>query len=276
MKAVEKAIWYIESHYREGVTLDTLANVAGVSKYHLSRMFCYAVGLPVSKYLRLRRLSTAAFALASGEPDILELALSLGYGSHEAFSRAFKEHFEATPEQVRSQGHVDNLKILEPVSMEPTQSVKLADPCTETRGEISLLGNSRHYPFEKVSGIPEQWQSFAQLLPTICKHPAPTTFGVIYNGSDDSFDYFSGIEANQCVDNPREVIRIDLAPQTYLVFEHSAHVASVRETCAAIWSDWLPNADTQMVEAPWFERYGESFDPITGMGGLEIWIPVVQ
>ena len=71
MKAINKAIWYIENHYRDQVSLDALAEVAGVSRYHLSRMFCYAVGQPISRYIRLRRLSTTAIALAAGESDIL-------------------------------------------------------------------------------------------------------------------------------------------------------------------------------------------------------------
>ena len=78
MKAVEKAVWYIENHYREEISLDDLARLSGVSRYHLSRIFCYAVGQPISRYVRLRRLSRAAESLASGERDILNLALSVG------------------------------------------------------------------------------------------------------------------------------------------------------------------------------------------------------
>jgi len=51
-------------------------------------------------------------------------------------------------------------------------------------------------------------------------------------------------------------------------------VAKLRETCDAIWSDWLPSSDKTVVEAPWFERYGEQFNAVTGSGGLEVWIPV--
>ena len=128
MKAINKAIWYIENHYREQVSLEALADVAGVSRYHLSRMFCYAVGQPISRYIRLRRLSTAAIALAAGETDILDLALSIGYGSHEAFTRAFKEHFAKTPEQVRSQGHTEDLDLTEAISMEHDKATTLEAP----------------------------------------------------------------------------------------------------------------------------------------------------
>ena len=274
MKAIDKAIWYIENHYREQVSLDTLADIAGVSRYHLSRIFCYAVGQPVSHYIRLRRLSEAAVALAAGEPDILDLALSLGYGSHEAFSRAFKQHFCTTPEQVRKQGHTQNLNLTTAKLMEQGKATSLAEPRLEQLGTLTIAGISRYYPFERVAEIPDQWQSFSPLIPRITDGVKPVTYGVIYNGGDDSFDYLSGVEVTTVVNAPENVVCLEISPQYYMVFRHPGHVATVRETCDAIWSDWLPASDKSIVEAPWFERYGDEFDPHTGEGGLEIWIPV--
>jgi AraC family transcriptional regulator len=274
MKPVDKAIWYIENHYREQVSLATLADVAGVSRYHLSRMFCYTVGHPVSRYLRLRRLSKAALALAAGEPDILDLALSVGYGSHEAFSRAFKEHFCRTPEQVRKQGHTNNLVLTGAKLVEQTKAITLTAPRVEQAGKLSIVGISRFYLFEDVAEIPDQWQSFASSIARIFRNAKPVTYGVIYNAGDDSFDYLSGVALPKGTDTPETLVRLDIAPQSYVVFCHPGHVATVRETCDAIWSDWLPASGRAVVEAPWFERYGDAFDPQTGEGGLEIWIPV--
>ncbi|MCB1683311.1 MAG: AraC family transcriptional regulator [Pseudomonadales bacterium] len=277
MKAVEKAVWYIENHYREEISLDDLARLSGVSRYHLSRIFCYAVGQPISRYVRLRRLSRAAESLASGERDILNLALSVGYSSHEAFTRAFKSHFHKTPEQVRSQRHTDDLEIMEPILMKSTEATTLAEPRYETLSrKLSIVGISRYYPFEKVAEIPDQWQSFAPFIPRVTSAGKPATYGIIYNGSDTSYDYLSGVELPKGADSPENLVRLDIAPQTYAVFEHSGHVANVRDTCDAIWSDWLPGSKQTVVEAPWFEKYGDSFNPQTGEGGLEIWIPVAR
>jgi AraC family transcriptional regulator len=274
MKAIDKAIWYIENHYREPICLDSLADVAGVSRYHLSRIFCYAVGQPISRYIRLRRLSTAAIALAAGETDILDLALSVGYGSHEAFTRAFKEHFSSTPEQIRKQGHVDNLTLTVAVSMEQKKTMSIAKPRIEQLDDLTFVGISRHYPFAKVAEIPDQWQSFTPLIAQVTDNPSPATYGVIYNGGDDSFDYLSCVELPAKEDPPQNMVVLKVPAQTYLVFWHPGHVATLRESCHAIWSDWLPASDKSMVEAPWIERYGQEFDPETGAGGVEIWIPV--
>jgi len=275
MKAVEKVVWYIENHYCEEISLDELAQLAGVSRYHLSRIFCYAVGQPISRYIRLRRLSRAALSLALGEADILDLALSVGYGSHEAFTRAFKSHFHKTPEQVRSQRHTNDLDLMEPVLMESKKATTLEEPRYEAlSSKLSIVGISRYYPFERVAEIPDQWQSFVPIIPRVTSAGKPVTYGVIYNGSDSSFDYLSGVELPKGADVPENLVRIDIATQSYAVFQHDGHVASVRDTCDAIWSDWLPASSKSVIEAPWFERYGESFSPQTGEGGLEIWIPI--
>ncbi len=274
MKAIDKALWYIENHYREQISLDDLAALAGVSRYHLSRIFCYAVGEPISRYVRLRRLSTAAIELAAGETDILGLALSVGYGSHEAFTRAFKEHFAATPEQVRAQGHTNNLKLMEATAMEQSKATDIPQPRIEQSGALKIVGTSRYYPFERVAEIPDQWQSFAPLIPRVTPEKDPVTYGVIYNADDASFDYMSGVELPGGVETPENMVSLTISAQSYAVFQHAGHVSALRETCDAIWSDWLPASEQTPVEAPWFERYGEQFDPLSGNGGLEIWIPV--
>src|SRR6201996_8184951 len=120
MNPAQKALWYIEGHLAEPLTLDEIAGVAGVSRFHLVRAFTAATGLPVMRYVRARRLTEAARALANGAPDILRLALDADYGSHEAFTRAFRDHFGATPEAVRAGACLDRLTLQEPVMIDST------------------------------------------------------------------------------------------------------------------------------------------------------------
>jgi AraC family transcriptional regulator len=158
--------------------------------------------------------------------------------------------------------------------MKTSNATSLSDPRFETVGKLSIVGISRHYRFGDLGEIPDQWQSFVPLMARVTSEPKPTTYGVIYNGDDDGVDYLSGIELPRGSETPGNLVRLDMAPQRYAVFEHPGHVATVRDTCSAIWSTWLPTSGVDVVEAPWFERYGARFDPITGAGGLEIWIPV--
>src|SRR5215467_9489602 len=84
MNPAQKALWYIESHLATDLTLDEISGVAGVSRFHMVRAFAAATGFSVMRYVRARRLTEAARALAAGAPDILSLALDADYGSHEA------------------------------------------------------------------------------------------------------------------------------------------------------------------------------------------------
>jgi AraC family transcriptional regulator len=96
MNPAERALWYIESHFARDISLDDVASVGGVTRYHMTRAFAAMTGMPVMAYARARRLSEAAKVLAKGAPDILAVALDAGYGSHEAFTRAFRDQFGIT------------------------------------------------------------------------------------------------------------------------------------------------------------------------------------
>jgi AraC family transcriptional regulator len=120
MNPVQKALWFVESHSRDPITLEDIAKACNVSAFHLTRAFAATMGLSLMRYVRSRRLSEAARQLAQGADDILSVAIHVGYGSHEAFTRAFREQFALTPEQVRAQGHLNNISMTEAIVMNTT------------------------------------------------------------------------------------------------------------------------------------------------------------
>ena len=75
-----QAIGYIEEHLTQDVDYEEAARIACCSQYHFQRMFGYMAGLPLSEYIRRRRMSRAAADLQSGE-KILDVALKYGYAS---------------------------------------------------------------------------------------------------------------------------------------------------------------------------------------------------
>ena len=128
MNAIEKALWFIESHFASQITLEDLAKAGGVSRFHVTRAFGAATGLSIMRYVRGRRLTEAAKALSNGAPDILAVALDAGYGSHEAFTRAFRDEFGVTPETIRAQGHLKTIELVGPIKMNETPLLKLESP----------------------------------------------------------------------------------------------------------------------------------------------------
>src|ERR1700687_2227853 len=142
MSPTQKALWFIESHLGASLALDDVADVAGVSRFHLVRAFAAATGFPVMRYVRARRLTEAARALARGAPDILALALDADYGSHEAFTRAFRDHFGVTPEAVGASTRLDHIKLQEPILMDSTLTDNLQAPRFETSKPLLVAGIS--------------------------------------------------------------------------------------------------------------------------------------
>src|SRR6202163_1391883 len=140
MNPAQNELWFIENHLADALTLDEIAGVGGVSRFHMVRAFAAATGLSVMRYVRARRLSEAARALAGGAPDILSLALDADYGSHEAFTRAFRDHFGITPETVRSLACIDQIKLQEPIVMDSTVPDNLQAPRFETGKAMLVAG----------------------------------------------------------------------------------------------------------------------------------------
>jgi AraC family transcriptional regulator len=276
MNPAQKALWYIESHLARPLTLDEIAGVAGVSRFHVVRAFAAATGFSVMRYVRARRLSKAARALAAGAPDILSLALDADYSSHEAFTRAFRDHFGVTPEAVRATTCLDHLKLQEPILMDSTALEHLKAPRFETSKPLLVAGiGDRINHQNNGAGIPSQWQQFHQKVGDIPDRVGNIAYGVCCNGDDSgNFDYIAGVEVSDFSDLPREFFRARIPEQKYAVFTHSEHISTIRRTVNTIWNHWLPISGFKAADAPNFERYDEKFDPATGNGGLEIWIPV--
>ncbi|MCG8354039.1 MAG: AraC family transcriptional regulator [Kiloniellales bacterium] len=274
-KPVERALWTIEHRLGEHLSLRAVADASGVSPFHLTRVFAGATGLSVMRYVRARRLSEAARRLARDDADILSVALEAGYASHEAFTRAFREQFGLVPEAARAARSVENLRLVEPIRMNDDLKTDLQAPRIEQRPGFRVAGLSERYTFETNQGIPALWKRFAPHIGHLPGQVDAVTYGVCYNVEEDGgFDYLASVEVAHFDDLPPELDRLTIEPQNYAVFEHRGHVAEIRRTVHAIWNGWLPKAAYRQAKALDFERYDGRFDPATGEGVVEIWVPI--
>jgi AraC family transcriptional regulator len=275
MNAIEKALWFIESHFAGEIALEDLAQAGGVSRFHMTRAFGAATGLSIMRYVRGRRLTEAAKVLSNGAPDILSVALDSGYGSHEAFTRAFRDEFGVTPETIRSQGQLEKIDLIGPITLNETLRIKLEAPRFVSRQPFSVAGLGDRYTCETSAAIPSQWQRFLSQLGQLPKRVDGTAYGVCSNGDDEGkFDYVCGIEVNDSIRLPADWSRVLIPEQRYAVFFQREHISTIRSMWNAIWNDWLPESGYEATEAPNFERYGDNFNSVTGRGGFEIWLPV--
>jgi AraC family transcriptional regulator len=273
MRPIERTVWYVESHLNLAMSLNDIARIAGLSKFALTREFRATTGHTVLAYVRARRLSEAAKSLQRGAPSILDVALSAGYGSHEAFSRAFRSHFGCTPAEVRC-GCRPAPSLTEIIDMSKDDSRPPLAPRFSDHKAFQVAGLNRRFSIQDTAAIPGLWQSFGRHIGAIPGEVAGVAYGVCYNADDKSFDYLCGVEVRSSSDLPQGFIVLDVPANHYAVFHHGGHITDIHAIMRAIFSDWLPASGHQAAAAPVFERYGPEFDSRTGAGGFDIYVPL--
>ncbi|QVM93535.1 AraC family transcriptional regulator [Pseudomonas entomophila] len=274
MRGIEHILWYIESALDSDLDLSGVARHFGLSPFALSRQFVATTGWPVMRYVRARRLSRAALALREGHPDILDVALAAGYGSHEAFTRAFCDLFGVAPSQVRGQAH-DPIKLVEPLRMKALNFVPLSEPRFEHRPEFIVAGLGERFTFERNEGIVGLWQAFDPYVGRVPGQVGDFTYGLCCNpGEDGSFEYIAGVEVARTAELAANFRFFRLAARDYAVFRHLGHVSMIHQTVFTVFNQWLPASGYQAADAPEFELYSPDFDPMRGVGYVDLWIPL--
>ena len=275
MSLTNKALFVIERNLDRELSLGEIAERLGVSRFHLAHAFGESTGRAVMEYVRGRRLTEAAYALASGAEDILAVALDGGYGSHEAFTRAFKAQFGRTPEEVRKSESVAGLALVDAIRHLESKPMTLKEPRIEKAGEMLFVGLKERVEFGAMQNIAGQWQRFMAGPYHAIEHKKPgIPVGIAAATDDTGVDYVCAAEVTRFGALPKELVKVTLAPQTYAVFAHDGHITQLRETYRAIWNDWFPASGRKPADAPGLERHNETFDTRTGEGGVTIWIPL--
>ena len=98
---LEKILGYIDAHFREELTLETVARAVGVHPVTLSKSFSKLAGVGFHDYLQYSRCSYAANLIRTSELNLSEIAYESGFGSIRSFNRAFRTVFRVTPTQYR-------------------------------------------------------------------------------------------------------------------------------------------------------------------------------
>ncbi|MGF1460871.1 MAG: AraC family transcriptional regulator [Leptolyngbyaceae cyanobacterium] len=96
---------YIEAHLTDDLTLADLALIAGLSKFHFSRLFKDAIGLTPYKYVTQRRVMQAARRLRQSDSEIAQVAHQFGFTDQAHFTRVFKQIKGTTPKRFLQQSH---------------------------------------------------------------------------------------------------------------------------------------------------------------------------
>jgi AraC family transcriptional regulator len=151
----------------------------------------------------------------------------------------------------------------------------VAAPRFEQAPALLIAGLGARHAQGGDPAIPLQWQRFAPHIGHIPSQVGNVTYGVVANfDEDNSFDYIAGVEVRSFADLADGFAAIRIPARRYAVFTHRGHASGIPATMAAIWRDWLPGPGHRFADAPFFERYDRRFDPRSGDGQMELWLPL--
>jgi AraC family transcriptional regulator len=147
----------------------------------------------------------------------------------------------------------------------------------ETGKPMLIAGLRGHFTNATWAGIPAQWErliAFGKIPGMV----GSAHYGLCFN-QPGGVDYLSGVEVSSVAGLPSDFSHCEIPGQRYAVFEHREHISKLHDTLDAIHRTWAPDHELLRPSggAPdFFERYGERFDPRTGMGDIEVWIPFIK
>jgi AraC family transcriptional regulator len=135
-------------------------------------------------------------------------------------------------------------------------------------------------PFtDQPDDIPAMWQRFGPYIGNIPGQVGRVAYGVCFvnrvGDLSSCESYLTGVEVSDFSGVPSELDRISLPSQRYAVFAHRDHVSALGKTIDAIGRNWLPRSGHELADTQaFFERYGEKFEPVSGTGDIEVWLPI--
>lgn len=282
---MNKALDYVEGHLEEEISYDVAAGIACCSICHFQRMFSFITGVPISEYIRRRRMTLAAFELQNTDIKVIDLSLRFGYESPEAFSRAFMKLHGVTPRSARDKGVV--LKAYPRISFQI--SVKGAvemDYCIKEKDSFEVFGlelNTSVIDGQCYKEIPAFWQECGSngaceaLIERAGKdHNGLIDAGVTYNHNPDgTMNYMIGCVKKAGAETEGYTL-LNIPKQTWAVFstdwKSDEDDATLHDVWQRIYSEWFPTAGYEHADCDFdLEMY---FGSRGGQCSAEIWIPV--
>jgi len=272
------AINYIEEHLGEEIDLNEASKIACCSTYHFQRMFAYMADIPLSEYMRRRRMSLAAVDLQSGDNKVIDVALKYGYDSPTAFNRAFKNIHGIAPSQAKEKGVV--LKAFPPISFRITiKGDSEMNYRIEEKEAFRIVGVSS--PLEKeieknFEIVPNMWANAASSgmiaqLAMMMDSELKGLLGVSSCNEAEDWKYYIAVASTKPLPDGMEEYIIPSA--TWAIFTGEGTNQSIQSLEKRIVTEWLPTSGYEYGNAPDIEVY---LNPDPQNAKYEVWIPVVR
>jgi AraC family transcriptional regulator len=288
---MHRVLEHIDRHLDQELNLKALAGVAHFSSFHFHRIFFSWTGETLGDYLRRRRLEIAATRLA-GQPklSIFDVAISVGFGSTEAFARAFKVRFGCTastwrssiaqqrnagqelrnPDQRAGASGADNDSTL---TTGAAMKVKIID-----RKPVRVTYLRHVGPYGQP--LAEFWQQMVYPWMAANDQLGQPRYGISLDDPTitvpDKCRYDAAVEVRGKIVQLGDSHTKTIPGGQYAVTAFRGTVDQIGGIWEAILRGWLPSSGMQLDARPFLEYYSTdaTFDPKSGIFTCDIAVPV--
>ncbi|WP_030779636.1 AraC family transcriptional regulator [Streptomyces sp. NRRL S-920] len=282
LERLNQAMEHIERQLDGSVDVGELARTAATSEYHLRRMFSALAGMPLSEYVRRRRLTVAGAEVLADERTLLEIAVRYGYGSGEAFARAFRAVHGVGPGEARRTGAA--------LSSQPRMTFRLIVEGSGSmryrvvrKREFAVVGAKARVPLvhsgpnqaiiDFVRGTGEQARKLLEKLSdqephgmlAVCDDLDPS------RAEGTGLDYYHGVVTSACA--PEGMATLPVPAGTWAVFTTSGPAPGAIQTLwRDVFTEWFPSNPYRSRAGPEILRTRMSADG--SEADAELWLPV--
>ncbi|MCM3717606.1 AraC family transcriptional regulator [Fictibacillus phosphorivorans] len=283
LKRLNDAIQYLEENLEYEIDMREVAKRAYCSEYHFKRMFNFLAGVPLSEYIRRRRLTLAAFELVHGDAKVIDVAVKFGYSSPDAFTKAFQQLHGVTPSEAKKHEH--SLKAYPRMTFQLSiQGGNEMNYRIVEKDAFRIVGIKKRVPliYEGVNPeIAAMWQSLTMDLINEMKDlsniepkgliSASTNFSERLAENSELDHYIAAATTKEC---PDHLEKLEVTASTWAVFEA---IGPFPETLQNVWgriySEWFPSSNYEQTKGPEI-LWNADKDTTSPTFRSEIWIPV--
>lgn len=292
---LNSAIKYIEDNICDDIELAKVSKVTNYSPYHFGRLFYYIAEMPISEYIRRRKLSLAAMELQTSKLRVLDLAVKYGYDSADSFTKAFIKQHGITPREARCNGVI--LKIFPPITFQiKIQGVQEMNWRIEEKEAVEVFGIEKIFKRDEMGNIGSFWKEchqngkYGKLIDDAGERDSDgneihtgasskisngactinALCGHIGTSEDETFPYMLfAVKTEKSKTSGYKNATIPKA--TWAIFranecDHSE--CQIPGLFQRAYSEWLPSSGYDKANGPDIEIYGEDFE--------EVWIPIIK
>lgn len=242
IEGMKRLLSYVEEHLTDvDLSVESAARHAAYSPFYLQRIFYGLADMPLSEYIRSRRMSQAGQELRARGVKVIDVALKYGYETPESFQKAFARFHGIPPSAARRSDA--KLMFMNPLQISVTlKGGNTMDYQIEKKGPLIVIGFERRFAMDTpMIEIPKFWEEFFQK--GLQQKVNPLLGVCLEDGSKTDFPYLIGDFCEADAPVPEGMVKRSIPAHTWAIFHTEGTTGKdIQDLNRQIYTQWLPTS----------------------------------